>query len=266
MSEILPTLTKAILEVPDLLKEIYSDAAKPGVKQVGIAIGGILGLGNTVLYPIHLLNNKTSINLKNNLERYRAKIEEIPEEDISPVPPEIGVPITEKLAYISNEELSDMYTSLLAKASSKINADQAHPGFVSIIERLSPDEAILIKKFDRELYIPFVDVILKHSDGKSYIHKSLAIHERFYAELQQPKNVPAYLTNLNALGIIDIRHDSYDSRKELYIPLQQYYEAELQPYIKAGMSFELKKSVIIITPIGQLFIKACFTKLKRNAT
>lgn len=37
-------------------------------------------------------------------------MERIPEEDVSEVAPEIGVPIAERLSFVTNEELSGMYT------------------------------------------------------------------------------------------------------------------------------------------------------------
>jgi len=40
----------------DLIKEIYGDLAKPGVTQVGNALGTVIGLLNTCLSPIKYLN------------------------------------------------------------------------------------------------------------------------------------------------------------------------------------------------------------------
>jgi len=64
-------LTKACGE--GLLKEVYGDLVKPGVSQVGQAIGTILGLGNTVLWPIQMLNEKARLTIELNLESYRKK-------------------------------------------------------------------------------------------------------------------------------------------------------------------------------------------------
>lgn len=270
MSEFSATLSKAILATPELLKEIYSDLAKPGVKQVGKAIGGIFGLGNTVLYPIHLLNEKTSIHLKNNLEQYRKKIEDIPEEDITPVPPEIGVPIAEKLAYVSNADLADMYTSLLAKASSIVSTDQAHPGFVAMIDRLCPDEAILLKKFRGHKAIPFIEVRATHPNGSWRMLKDLAVDTSFYDQLQQPYNLPVYLTNFSALGIINIRRDTFMANKEhVYLTLKKIHEIHLNGLPKdliggKDSSIKSEQCQLEITPIGELFIKACFTQIKEK--
>ena len=53
-------LIKEITQIPGLLKEVYGDLAKPGVEQVGKALGTVIGLGNTILWPIALANEKAS--------------------------------------------------------------------------------------------------------------------------------------------------------------------------------------------------------------
>lgn len=268
MSEIIGSL-KEVLAMPGVLKEIYSDSAKQGVQQVGKALDGILGLGNTILYPLHLLNGKASIALKANLEKYRKKMEEVPEEDVNSVPPEIGVPIAEKLVYVTNEELADMYISLLAKASSKINTDQAHPGFVDIINRLSPDEAALLQKFKLKEYFPFIELRFHYIKSNTFnVMKDLATDQSFYIGLQQPNNVPAYLSNLNALGIIDIRRDTWcEPRTQLYPPLEQNHGSDFKDYpqIKSGIAIiKYINGSLDLTPIGKLFIQACFSPLKKS--
>src|SRR5262245_34720346 len=110
-------LGKEALRLPGLLLEIYGDLAKPGVKQAGRALETVVGLGNTILWPIAWANERSRIALKRNLEKYREEIKHLPEEKVTPVPPEIGVPIAEKLGYVTDEELSDLYVNLLARAS-----------------------------------------------------------------------------------------------------------------------------------------------------
>ena len=99
--ELLNSLTRS----PEILLEVYRDLAKPGVQQVGKALGTVLGLGNTILWPIHLINEKSRLALESNLERYRVKLEHVSQEDICSVAPEIGVPIAEKLSYVTNDTI-----------------------------------------------------------------------------------------------------------------------------------------------------------------
>src|SRR3990172_1019024 len=166
MSTVLAIL-KEIAQAPGLLKELYGDLAKPGVSQVGKALGSVLGLGNTILWPITLMNEKANIALKRNLEKYREQIKEVPEDELTEVPPEIGVPITEKLSYVTNEELSNLYVNLLAKASTFKTAESAHPSFVNIINNLSPDEALLLEQFRDTDALPYVEARLVKKDNRN---------------------------------------------------------------------------------------------------
>ena len=143
----LAILAGALTAHKDLIQEIYGDLFKPGVSQVGKALETILGLGNTILWPIQVLNGRAKIALENNFEKYRQQLKDVSDADIISVRPEVGVPILEKLAYVTDDEISDLYINLLAKASTTQTAQFAHPSFVNIINNLSPDEAILLKSF-----------------------------------------------------------------------------------------------------------------------
>lgn len=156
MSKELVELGKEALKLPALLPEIYGDLLKPGVKQVGRALETVVGLGNTILWPIAWANERSRIALERNLEKYREEIKHLPEEKVVSVTPEIGVPIAEKLSYVTNEELSDLYVNLLAKASCVDTARFAHPSFVNVINNLSPDEAVLLKEIHQQGVLGFL--------------------------------------------------------------------------------------------------------------
>lgn len=121
------------LKVPGLLVEIYGDLARPGVKQVGKALETVIGLGNTVLWPVAWANERSRIALEKNLERYRKEMESVPEEKVVGIAPEIGVPVAEKLSYVQDERLSALYVKLLAAASNVERLQYAHPSFVNVI-------------------------------------------------------------------------------------------------------------------------------------
>src|SRR5579871_1872102 len=82
-----------------LLNSLYKDLAEKGISKVGEALGTVLDLSNSVLLPIKLLNEKTKIIFQENINKYRRRIESIPDEKICEVPPEIGIPILDKLTY-----------------------------------------------------------------------------------------------------------------------------------------------------------------------
>jgi len=258
-------LLKEIVQSPAILKEIYGDLAKPGVQQAGIALSTIIGLGNTALWPIALLNEKAKITLENNLEKYRLKMEYVPEEGTCEIPPEIGVPIAEKLSYVTNEELSEMYIELLAKASQSQNANVAHPSFVNIIANISPDEAILIRSIRNMPGIPFVEVRLKWNNKNEWqTLDAMKPGLSCLKELRYPNNLHAYLSNLEGLGIFQIRQDIYMVGENIYEPLEENAKAAYGDIEKQvpDKTITFQRGKIEITPFARLLMTACFSNQK----
>jgi hypothetical protein len=257
---------KEIAHIPGVLKEVYGDLAKPGVEQVGKALGTVIGLGNTILWPVALTNAKARIALESNLEKYRKRLEGTLKEEITEVAPEIGVPIGEKIAYVTNEELSDMYIELLAKASTGSSASLAHPSFVNVINNLSPDEAVLLKTLRTDQTLPFVQIRVQISGQNQF-----QVLDPLYSPLSKvtgisfPDNLAAYLSNLQGLGILQVRTDIYLADKELYESLEfeskaRFKVKEMEDGTEPKMSITFKKGKIDVTPFGGLFLQACFAK------
>jgi hypothetical protein len=268
-NEILPIL-KEIAQVPGLLKQIYGDLAKPGVTQVGKALGSILGLGNTLLWPLALLNERSKIALEKNLEKYREQLSVASPDKIIEVPPEIGVPIAEKLTYVTDDQLSDLYVNLLAKASVFESAHTAHPSFVNVINNLSPDEALLLQRIRGD--IPFLEarIIKGIKNGvKEWITLGqLLTGLETKTKLSFPQNIVAYMSNFEGLGLVEIRHDYFMVGPEgQYEELEKIYRPELYKIanlMKIG-TLKFERGRINLTPYGSLFIAACFSKQKQPA-
>lgn len=199
--------TSGLEPFADLLKEIYGDLAKPGVVQVGIALATVIGLLNTCLSPIKFLNEKAELNRQNNLKQLAKRFSEIPPEKIVEAPPEIAVPIAEKLAYVSNEELRNLYIELLAKASTKDLNENAHPSFINIINSLSPDEAILLKILNKIKHIKVSTSKKRIKNRNEAFYNNFKHHEEF-DKVIFAQNFSAYLQNFEGLGIISIIDDN----------------------------------------------------------
>jgi hypothetical protein len=148
------TAISALLKNPEILKMIYEDALQPSVKNIGKALGTVFQVGNTVLLPLQLLNEKTRILFKKHMDEYKKRLENKTEDEICEVPSEIGNPIIEKLTYVRDENISSMFISLLTNASLYEKSNKAHPYFISIVNSITPDEAILLKNIN--------DLYLKH--------------------------------------------------------------------------------------------------------
>jgi hypothetical protein len=254
-------VAKEALKIPGLLVEVYGDLAKPGVRQVGKALDTVLGLGNTILWPILWANERSRVYLEKNLLDYCKRLEHLPVEKVVCVAPEIGVPIAEKLAYVGDEKLSDLYVTLLAKASDIDTVSQAHPSFINVINNLSPDDAQLLEFFVNNDDIEFVTAKW-HNPELYSIAWDLLIAPNFLSGLTFPQNVPAYINNLAGLGLVSIHRDRTVYKSDVYAILEEYwtikFPKELAPEADRELVFE--GGVISITEFGSQFIATCHNK------
>lgn len=267
VDEMLDVIKEAI-KLPALLKDIYGDLLKPGVKQLGKALETVLGLGNTILLPLALLNEKTRITLQLNLDKYREQLQNLPEESIALVPPEIGIPIVEKLTYVLDDELSALYVNLLAKASTVHTNDLAHPGFVNVINCLCPDEVIFLRELYKRDPLPFVSASLFDKKIKSLFQpiEDLLTGVEKEISLLFPDNAQAYISNFEGLGLIHVRRDIYLDGQPFYDALEKLYRPQYEslPFDKKKKKLEFKKGKIDVTPYGNMFMKACLSGLLKE--
>lgn len=251
-------IVKSALSTPNILKEIYYDLAKPGVSQVGKAIETLLGLGNTILWPIALLNEKSRIALSTNLEKYRESLENTPIENIVKVLPEVGTPILEKISYVTNEELSNMYLRLLTRASIKVTVDKAHPSFVNIINNISPDEALLLKHYSTINAEPWIEVRRSNTkEGYFSIVDNMRTNLNKIEGLIFPSNISYYVENLEGLGILRVRRDIQEKDKEPYEKLEMEAYEKYKGWENEDTKITYQRGVIDVNAFGRLFMNTC---------
>ena len=246
---------------PNILGELYQDLAQPSVRAIGNALGTVFEFSTAILLPLKLKNEKLKMNFKKNLDEYKEKLEKIPEDKRCEVHPQIGTPIIEKLTYTTNEEIADMFTTLLANASSVDFVNTAHPSFVSIIERISPDEARIIKcfKFRRDWEYCTFNANITYGKGYVTIKHHLTLLED-NANLAFPQNMNAYLSNLISLGILSDMAGEYKTNKESYEKIKQRNRLDdLRNQLVPNQfeSIDVEESFFRLTDLGKLFIEAC---------
>lgn len=242
------------------LELIYKDLAQPGCQQVGKALSTVLGLGNTILIPFQMLNATGAEIFENNMERVRKKLASLDEKDITPIAPEIGVPIVEKLMYARDPSIADLFCTLLANASSTQTCAKVHPSFVKIIERISPDEAIFLGSIsDPNSAIYAIKAILTNIKTGSYRIVSGALtFEEQQLPLRFSDNMPSYLNNLEASGVIAVTFTEYLSDPEQYQILEQLYIKEFERAFPDNPSTrrEFQRGFLQITEYGKMFLRA----------
>jgi len=231
----LDSTIKSITENKELLRLIYTDLAQPGVRQVGQAIETILGLGNTFLLPIRLANESASAVFRKNMEKFRKSLEGVSIESIQPLSPELGVPVLDHLSYISDDKLSDMFVALLHRAAQKSASDEAHPGFISIIASLCPDEALLLEALSPLAINRYANYAIRLLGGTparpeyadlayNRITYRLDPHILNKAALQFPDYAAVYIDNLTRLGLIETGAFMFiDPNGDLCIRIREYH-------------------------------------------
>ncbi|MDB5234383.1 MAG: hypothetical protein JWR44_1376 [Hymenobacter sp.] len=247
----------------ELLRQFYKDLGQPGVKQVGKALATVLGLGNTVLIPLKMVNEKANALYTHHMEQFRKKMEQVPEEKTIEAAPEIGVPILENLGKTTNSVISNMYLNLLANASHIDLAKNAHPRFVSVIESLTRDDVTILESQHSYLYLTIEAHITLNYGGENLygvtvpVNKGTIYHRPGILEF--PENAEFYFANLRALGLLE----AIDGKKPLVPsgdPFEQLKIAFAEE-IKPGEMYSERKMVsegsYVQTPFCWLFLRAC---------
>ncbi|MEH7444828.1 DUF4393 domain-containing protein [Bacillus sp. JJ1122] len=199
----------------EVLKTVYPDLLQPGFKKVGLALETVLDFSNTALMPVKLLNEKVKINFGKRINDYQEKLNEFKEEQIGTVPPEIGVPILDKLLITTNDDLANLFVNLLVNASLVDYSQYAHPSFINILESLSADEAKIIDYIiSNEKPIVLIRFGRKRLRDNGIIEMTDNINNlNHLVDLQFKNNVGFYMDNLVKLGLF-VPKDNYYTHME----------------------------------------------------
>lgn len=244
-----------------LLGMLYKDILQPSVQSLGRALGATLEFCTTPLLLCKFGSEAAKLNYQKHLDNYAEKLKGIPEAEAIPVNPQIGIPIMDKLTYTTNDDIADLFTTLLAKASSNETVNLAHPAFIQIIERLSPDEALILKSLHNVRFFPFVGLIANLTTNGHNVIKKNDTNLKFSVPMTFPQNILTYLDNITSLGLLHNASDVWLVDEEEYRPLYEKYnyaaiEEELKT-IPKYKDIERTKGVYTVTDFGRSFIKAC---------
>lgn len=239
-----------------LVKELYGDLAKPAALSVGRALQNLIELG---ALPLATFSDRRRLIAQHNLEKLRKELEKVNPANISEVPPEIGMPVLEKLSFVSDEVLSQLFVNLLAKAADREQSHLAHPSFANIISNLSPDEGLLLIQLADSRRVPFIDgTLIRNSGEVGAPVDTLHLSPDFLPTLTFPNNYRAYLSNLEGLGIIRIRRDVQLSNASGYAPMEKEFHSKYKSVetAKASRKAISTRGVIEVTEFGLLFTRA----------
>lgn len=258
----------------NILSQFYQDLAQPSVKAVGQALAIVFELCPNSLLSLKFWTEKRKLNFSKRLNEYKEKLDKISEEKRVQVDIQIGAPIVDKLTYTTNDEIANLFTTLLANASNKDLAETIHPAFIHIVSELCSDEALIIKYLFEQKKICYI----KYFDYLWGVFDSL----NETVNLATPQNKDMYYSHLIALGVIVENQRSYtefspsnDSIANEYSRIEHKIEKvkeTLDNRFKDATLGELSnildnfktinmynRGYYCLTQFGEFFAKACLT-------
>lgn len=271
-------------EGAEIALEVYKDSLQPAMQAVGKSLGATFEFISIPFMGLQYINDKVKINLQHRLNEYKVNLEKIPVDKQVEVHPELGVPIIQRLSYTTNDEIAQLFITLLTNASNLDMLSLAHPTFISIIDRLSPDEARILMYIQHEFlqngdtYIPYVNFRAKPLKEKKSSEKkdsdfdfdadfSFIELRRWQTIIPQnvhldfPDKIHLYFANLMSCGVLKDGEDlSLTEKMDSYKQIESIYKIDefQKTYIPEKYSkVYADHSFFQVTELGQDFIKAC---------
>lgn len=198
-----------------VIKEIYSDAVSPAMREFGKIGEGALKVAHLALFPIQY-----GAYLQDRLARYlTSALEKVPEERRTAPRDAIMPPVAEKLRHQDEDgnPIAALYVSLLARAMDRERVGDAHPAFVHLIGKLAPDEVLILGQLSERRYRVFyrmatgqpalmreqVPRLLQRVQLSDIVNRELLGAAVLPEALAQPELFLTFLEHLVALGIAE---------------------------------------------------------------
>jgi len=280
MSEKSGLISEAVKSLP--VEKVYDEMAGPTVRETGKLIAKIPRSINALLLPFEgwILGKEHELNKLNKV--LEMKLEAIDSNKITSPEPYIAVPTIQALFYcIDNDELRELFASLLANAMNSDHMHKVHPSFVEIIKQLSPFDAIMIKKGQ---YLQGYRPILRIFECDSIIDDDQAMIDAGMLEfctsnLKKPvfshysKQIEGVgqdfqarsiaIFNLHRLGLINTDYKERiilpNEYKAIYTELieSDFYKLHMDIACKNGNFLRLTRGFTSPTEFGRLFYEVC---------
>lgn len=253
---------------PDMI-ESASNAVHQNLPETEKETDGVIStvvgfFNNVVLYPV----KKANLTFRYKLEAFKDDLEEkikvIPLENLQVPPTMIAGPALEALKYTyDEEELREMYETLLASAMDNRKLSSIHPSYVDAIKQMSPLDAIVLNKIADYHQLRCVEIKFLIEDG---VHEyGDAMPNNFCLELYDlgdPFSVSRSIINLVRLGLIKIFNGIIKEADYEELVNHPYVSSRKELFEKDGQDITIEKSnkVIITTDYGDAFINVCLNK------
>jgi hypothetical protein len=224
------------------VKDIYQDAASPGMREAGKLGSDVVKTILLALAPIQIAAAYQD-RLRSFLDM---SVRRIDEQRRIPPPAQILGPVLENIRYEPEDtEIDKMFSELLSRSMDSERASEAHPSYPMIIRQLSSDEAKVLRLLKNKQYLY---VQRWKIDGPISTLEEVEQDEFPKDGLAFPHKLSSYMARLTQLGLAGI----YQSKpSEPIYGLRDMGITQTNGQIGSRQFYEYK-----LTSIGQEFVKA----------
>jgi hypothetical protein len=253
-SEEIISKTLETLDVKNMLPLAYNDILHPAAVEVGKNLLVVAKCVSLALSPLSASVWGFEKIRDWLVVRLTEKLARTPEARIQSPSVSIAGPVLLQLTFCKEQnELKELYASLLARAMDSQLSLEAHPAFVYVIQQLTPDEAVVLRWISEEekdggsLCVETTNEEASLRKGTDWLESQFrGICER--AGVVHLDLTDTYLENLLRLGLLT---KNYWNNVD-YVPEKRSEEEDHGPYVRLEQSKEL-----YVTPFGRQFMRIC---------
>lgn len=171
----------------------------------------------------------------------------------------------------SDDVLRTRYLNLLAASMDRATSGHVHPGFLSVLRQMTPDETRIFSRFEGDGPYPVLTIQShpKHGGNRrtELRHFSLLGEE---AGCEHPQRAPLYLDNLCRLGLTEMRPTRLSEDTRMFKALESHAEvtrlkaeiANRPPVTDARNGndpwvADVQYKYLFVTSFGRQFYDAC---------
>ena len=193
------------------------------------------------------------------------RLGKIDQANIQKPPMGILLPLAESAALLDDDpNLREKYHNLLASSMDKSREMYAHPAFPSFLDQLSADDVKVFEKLVETRQFPIIRLVSHYGVGYVVLLDNISLLA-LRAGCDHPEAVPAYLQNLDRLGLITITYDENLIKPDSSPPpaYREIFSSEVfasdikRLQEEHGEKLKYKHGLARVTPLGDMFFKAC---------
>ena len=229
-----------------ILEKAYDDTLSSPLVEISKIGVDVVKMARLILAPLQIaatFQDRFEIFLQEQRKR-------VPEDKTVQIPAGLSSVCLERMKYLETDNpLWKLFQELLINASSGETLSLVHPSFGIIISQLAPDEAVILYELSQVENFDIEDTLDLNHEKKVFENRKFLKTSIPFEKLSIPDSLEIYYSHLESLSLV-----SWPLINEKPIWDRDENESDR---IQKGIN---RKSKIVLTDFGRLFVKACIPK------